>query len=98
MKSRKDENFFPKHSSCWASALGRITRGSHITPLQKVCSLLHRASEICKSLVLQDKCNIEIYFFSECRESFHDFFLGSVDLIKLSKNSFGNTVRVSQTV
>ena len=43
----------------------------HITPL---CSLLHtllkdktfsacvcRTSEICKSLVLQDKCNIEIY-------------------------------------
>ena len=46
----------------------RITRGSHITLL---CSLLHtllkdtcmccRTSENCKSLVLQDKCNIRIF-------------------------------------
>ena len=48
--------------------LGIITQGSHITPL---CSLLHtllkdkcmccRTSEHCKSLILQDKCNIEIF-------------------------------------
>ena len=31
MKSRKDEQFFPKHSSCRTSALERITRGSCIT-------------------------------------------------------------------
>ena len=44
----------------------------HITPL---CSLLHillkdgecvcRTSEYCKSLVLQDKCNIEIFFSAD---------------------------------
>ena len=39
-QSRKDELFFPKHSLCRTSALGRITLGSHIT-YNSLCSLLH---------------------------------------------------------
>ena len=31
VKSRKDKQFFPKHSSCRMSAVGRITYGSRIT-------------------------------------------------------------------
>ena len=72
MKSRKDELFSPKHSSYRTSALGRITRGSHITPL---CSLLHTPLKDkcmclqdewnCKSHILQDKGNIGIFLSPE---------------------------------
>ena len=43
VRSRKDEWFFPKHSSYKTSAFGRITQGSHI-----IYSLLHT--------LLKDKC------------------------------------------
>ena len=54
------------------SALGRITRGSHIkyysleffiayTFKGQVHVLIYRTCENCKPLVLQDKCNIEIF-------------------------------------
>ena len=57
---------------CRTSALGRITRGSHITYYSlvffiayafkgQVHVLINRTCENCKSLVLQDKCNIEIF-------------------------------------
>ena len=56
----------------------------HITPL---CSLLHillkygecvcRRSEDCKSLILQDKCNIEIFFSPD-----HFLFLDYIEKIQ----------------
>ena len=84
MKSRKDKLFFPKHSSFRTSAFGRITWGSHITYYSlvffiaralkgQVHVLIYRTSENCKSLVLQDMCNIEIFlspvWFNSCPTS-----------------------------
>ena len=54
------------------SALGRITQGSHITFISLVYFIafafkgqvhvfIYRTSENCNSLVLLDKCNIEIF-------------------------------------
>ena len=53
------------------SALGRITRGSRITYYSLMFFIAHtfegqvhvfaRTSENCKSLILQDKYNIEIF-------------------------------------
>ena len=55
----------------------------HITPL---CSLLPtllktsarvcRMCENCKSLVLQDKCNIEIFLSPDCKSLGPEFYLG----------------------
>ena len=58
------------------SALGRITRGSQITYYSllffiayafkgQVHVLIYRTSENCKSLVLQDKCNIELFLYPD---------------------------------
>ena len=67
--------------------MGRITRGSHIpyyflvlycimhTLLKDKCMCVCRTSENCKSLILQDKCNNEIFLSS----GFHKI-LSKVDL------------------
>ena len=56
VKSRKDEKFFPKLSSCRTSALKRITRESHITPLFSLLPTLLKDKCMC----LQDEWKLEV--------------------------------------